>query len=184
MGTGRIHGMRGLWIVCLLVGCISWCFVACTNTGVPESGRGSCSLQDEADPSGSLSYGLDEEATSFGGLTHADGEVVRSPAFLPLGEGPVAGRQSAWGSSATWKVEGDVPSTASLLLEEYRGLGSLRLAYDGYLDFFQRVWGCVVVGATGEVEVALVDGREGDDGFEESEGSEACTLTLLWLGPR
>ncbi len=91
-------------------------------------------------------------------------------------------RRNAWGSSYTWLVEANVPATASVLLGEYGSEGTYELGYSGYLDFLERVWGCVVIDDCGRVGLALVDGRSMDV-FAGDEGDFGpCSLTLVWLG--
>ncbi len=188
MATGRSRAIKRLLLCALLLlGCLIWCFTGCDKSESARLERGAQNSQDETSarvaegpgPQGGSSNASDTEPDL------KDGTVVREPAFLMAQDCLVAVRTSAWGSSATWELEGDVATSAALLLEDYEGLGTFRLAYDGYLDLLQRVWGCVVIEETGAVELALIDGRRDSDVFgEEDDGQSGCTLTLVQLHQR
>lgn len=87
---------------------------------------------------------------------------------------PVSTARNAFGARACWHVAGMLPDVASSILEDYEG-GGFALHYAGYLDLFQRVWGCVITSSDGWSEVVLVDERTG---YEQGE----CAVTVVRIG--
>lgn len=88
------------------------------------------------------------------------------------------------GVRARWRVGAPLPEAARSVVEQYRDAGSVDLAFDGYVDLFQKVWGCVVQGGEGWVEVVLVDERGGgsEGGERDGGGDGACSVTVVRLG--
>ena len=87
------------------------------------------------------------------------------------------------GYRATWELGVGLPAGARSILEEYRDAGTLSLAYDGFLDLYGCVWGCVVSSEEGWAELVVVEdgdaaGRAEDGDVSEGEAA-GCTVTLV-----
>lgn len=111
-----------------------------------------------------------------------DGGPLRTPCLGALQNELVETARNPWGCRATWTVEGGVDEVAAALLGDYQSAESFELFHGDFLDLFGAVWGCVVVGDTGMVELAVIDGRRGGV-LEDGQDAQAalCTLTLVWL---
>lgn len=95
----------------------------------------------------------------------------------------VATAENDMGARARWEVLGSVPEVSARILTDYREAGTFELAFDGYLDLFGAVWGCVVAFEGGWSEVVLVDGRsESDTSEEEPREVGTCAVTVVRLG--
>lgn len=111
-----------------------------------------------------------------------DGEPLRTPCFGALQNELVETARNPWGCRATWTVEGGVDEVAAALLSDYQSTGSFELFHGDFLDLFGAVWGCVVVGDAGMVELAVIDGRQGGVlGDGQDAQATSCALTLVWL---
>ncbi len=82
-------------------------------------------------------------------------------AAVTEGSAPFDVRLSAAGTYA-YKTAKPLERSASLLVCQYRDLGTCLVLHAGYIDLLGNVWGCVVEGP-GWVDVCVVSG-ESDDG--------------------
>lgn len=95
----------------------------------------------------------------------------------------VSTARGSLGYRATWELGVGLSEGARSILEEYRDAGTVSLAYDGFLDLYGCVWGCVVSSEEGWAELVVVEDEgdgvyAGDGGVPEGE-APGCTLTLV-----
>lgn len=84
-----------------------------------------------------------------------------------------AGARAGGDAVSVVECEGDVPRTATGLLDRYREEGDCSLARSGYIDLLGKSWSCTVIGP-GWVDTCLVQ--------EEAGVVMRCKVTVVRMG--
>ena len=90
--------------------------------------------------------------------------------------------ENGMGARACWEVPGATTDVATDVLTFYRDAGGFDLAFDGYLDLFGQVWGCVVTVEEGWSELVIVDGRRSGGEPWDEQPQRSCSVVVARLG--